>query len=90
MKVVNKMKKIFYIPVDIYNQFCYNNNILEIDKSLEQYKVINPPSLDKNGLLNYWTNESTMDSILVIEDRNELIFLDQNGLNITEFVIKVV
>lgn len=75
------IKKMLTIPVDIYNQFCYNDSIFQIDENLRQYKV--KKSSDGNE---DWENEATMDSIIVVDDDEVLKFLDQNNKDISKYV----
>lgn len=76
------MKHIIEIPVDIYNEFCYNNRMFRINPNLKQYHVRNYP-IRTNGKYNHWTNDCDMDSIIVINNGYKLKFLDQNGTDIT-------
>lgn len=88
MKVVNKMKKIFEISVDIANEFCYNNNRYRVSPNLKQYEVKNYPH-KTSGKYNEWTNECEMDSVIVIEQDSKIKFLDQNGVDITNDIEQV-
>jgi hypothetical protein len=79
------MKLIIEVPVDIHNEFTYDSNTYKISPTLKQYEVQNYP-LKENGKYNNWTNTSEMDSVITIDKDGILMFVDQNGSDITEFV----
>ena len=79
------MKYIVERPVDIYNEFEYENIQYKISPTLKQYEVSNYPVLE-NGKYNNWTNTCDMDSVITIDNDGTLKFLDQNGTDITNYV----
>lgn len=87
---MSKNKKMLTKSVDINNEFWYNNSIFKINKDLESYKVHNTPKKLSNDKYNEWTNEAQMDTVFIIEDGEDVHFLDQLGRSITEYVSKQV
>lgn len=83
--VTTKMKTIIERPVDIHNEFSYNQLIYKISPTLKQYEVTNYP-VYSNGKYNNWTNDCDMDSVILIDTNGEVKFLDQNGLDITKYI----
>lgn len=79
------MKNII-IPVDIENEFCYNNSRYKVSPKLIQYEVKNYPNSDLSDNYNDWTNESEMDSVIIIDYGNKIEFLDQKGKNISKYI----
>jgi hypothetical protein len=82
------MKTIIERPVDITNEFCYNKVNYRISPNLKQYEVVDYPVVT-NDKYNDWTNDSQMDSVIVVDVDGEIKFLDQSGTNITVFVEQV-
>lgn len=76
------------VAVDTTNEFSYKNVKYRISPVLKQYEVVNYP-LITNGKYNNWTNESDMDSVIVIDNKGEIEFLDQDGKDITTFVEQI-
>lgn len=61
-----------YVNTD--NEFTYGGVLLSIDESVEEYKVYN-----KAGTVEDYTNESYMEEVLVVTDKNyEVKFYNQN------------
>lgn len=73
------------LPVDIENEFCYNNNTYEISPKLTQYEVKNY-AFSANDKYNEkeWTNECAMDSIIVMHSGDKLKFFDENLKEVTK------
>lgn len=82
------MKTIVERPVDISNEFTYNNQKFRISPTLKQYEVKDYP-VKANGKYNDWLNTADMDSVIVIDNVDEVKFLDQDGKDITKFVEQV-
>lgn len=82
------MKNIIERPVDIYNEFIYKDSTYKISPTLKQYEVSNYPVLE-NGKYNNWSNNSSMDSVIVVDNDGIIKFLDQNGKDITNYVSEV-
>lgn len=87
-RVIIRMITLVEKPVDIYNEFTFNNNTYKINPTLKQYEVSNFPILE-NGKYNNWTNNCEMDSVIIIENNEILRFIDQNGNDITNYVKQV-
>lgn len=82
------MKKILEVPIDIYNQFCYNMTNYRVCPTLKQYEVKNYP-IKTNDKYNEWTNCCEMDSVIVIDNNGVVKFLDQNGKDISNYIEQV-
>lgn len=68
--------------VDINNKFYYNGYGYVIDESVKQYVVLNKPKKVGN-VMNDWTNEAAMSTILVVDSGDELRFFDENLVEVS-------
>lgn len=75
--------------VDTENEFTFESDRYVIDRKVKQYEVLNK-AVKTNGEYNNFTNSAPMSSILVVDDGEELKFFDENFVEISNDLIKMI
>lgn len=65
----SKIHTLEYQPVNINNEFKFNNHIYQISQGLEQYKVLSYGN----------ENNADMDIVYILHQEDKLKYFDQNG-----------